>query len=217
MACASKSMIPWTFLANLDSNKINDKSVPTTLVEPQGGKKSFLQVLKNDYDFSISQLPQSCIKGEAIAIKIPEEEYQTGLLRFASTLGSDSTTLKEAYVSIELVHVEIETESGNHFWKGVESLFLTNIDKTSNSVTQEVQKLFSYKNESGWALLTHGSTVLLAGHGTTMLKTVSEFDKWKKFVNKAEFEISFKEYYTKVFHSTHICTHIEIPMIIGAI
>ncbi|CAL0299879.1 unnamed protein product [Lupinus luteus] len=134
-----------------------------------------------------------------------------------STLGSDSTTLNEAYVSIELVHVETETESGNRFWKGVESLFFTNIGKTTNSVTQEVQKLFSYKNECGWAILTHGSTVLVAGHGITMLKTVSEFDKWKKFVNETEFEISFKEYYKKVFPSTHICTHIEIHKVTEAI
>ncbi|OIV90685.1 hypothetical protein TanjilG_23798 [Lupinus angustifolius] len=135
---------------------------------------------------------------------------------FASTLASDST-LKQANISIELFYVETETVGGNRFWKGVESLFITNVDKTTNSVTQEVQKLFSYKNESGWALLTHGSTVLLTGHGTTMLKTVSEFDNWKKLVIKIGFEISFKEHYEKVILSTHICSHIEIPKITGKI
>ncbi|CAL0299874.1 unnamed protein product [Lupinus luteus] len=150
-------------------------------------------------------------------IRGKDNEWIRQFNTIVSTLGSDSTTLNEAYVSIELVHVETENESGNRFWKGVESLFFTNIGKTTNSVTQEVQKLFSYKNESGWAILTHGSTVLVAGHGTTMLKTVSEFDKWKKFVNEIEFEISFKEYYKKVFPSTHSCTHIEIHKVTEAI
>ncbi|CAL0311138.1 unnamed protein product [Lupinus luteus] len=43
MDCAIKSMIPWTFLANLDSNEISDKSVPTPSVEPQGGRNLFFE------------------------------------------------------------------------------------------------------------------------------------------------------------------------------
>ncbi|CAL0299869.1 unnamed protein product [Lupinus luteus] len=97
------------------------------------------------------------------------------------------------------------------------AFYMIEVDKTTNSATQEVQKLFSYKNESGWTLLTHGSTVLLSGHGTAMLKTVSKFDNWKKFVIQTAFEISFKEHYEKVILSTRIWFHNEIPKIAGKI
>ncbi|KAE9619182.1 hypothetical protein Lal_00047965 [Lupinus albus] len=145
-----------------------------------------------------------------------DKEWIQQFTKFASTLASDST-LKEANISIELFCLEYVRVNVNRFWKGIESLFMTKVDKTRNSATQEVQKLFSYKNESGWALLTHGSTVLLTGHGTTMLKTVSEFDNWKKYVIKTGFEISFKEHYEKVILSTRICSHIEIPKVNGKI
>ncbi|XP_019429250.1 PREDICTED: uncharacterized protein LOC109336882 [Lupinus angustifolius] len=54
---------------------VHDSGLPPT------AKKSFAQALKNSCNFTISQLPQPCIKGEAIAIKIPEEDYQAGLQR----------------------------------------------------------------------------------------------------------------------------------------
>ncbi|CAL0299867.1 unnamed protein product [Lupinus luteus] len=145
-----------------------------------------------------------------------DKEWIQRFTKFASTLASDPT-LKEANISIELFCIEYEAVNVKRFWRGIESLFLTKVDKTITSVTQEVQKLFSYKNESGWALLTHGSTVLLTGHGTTMLKTVSEFDNWKKFVIKSGFEISFKEHYEKVVQSNRICSHIIIPKTTGKI
>ncbi|CAL0299870.1 unnamed protein product [Lupinus luteus] len=112
-----------------------------------------------------------------------DKEWIQQFTKFANILTSDST-LKEANISIELFCLEYEPLNVKRFWRGIESLFLTMVDKKTTSVTQEVQKLFSCKNESGWALLTHGSTVLLIGHGTTMLKTLSEFDNWKKFVIK---------------------------------
>ncbi|OIW07807.1 hypothetical protein TanjilG_31999 [Lupinus angustifolius] len=80
----SNTMIPWTFLANLDTSASAEVIIPkfTAPKIPEiQTKKSFAQALKATCDISISQLPQPCIKGDAIAIKIPEEEYQAGLQR----------------------------------------------------------------------------------------------------------------------------------------
>ena len=63
------------------------------------------------------------------------------------------------------------------FWGGIESLFVTKVHKAVDAVTQEVQKMLSYKNETGWAVLCKGSSVVMSGHGTTILKTLAEFEK----------------------------------------
>lgn len=41
--------------------------------------KTFVQAVSNTCDISNGQLPRHCIKGEAISIKISEEEYLVGL------------------------------------------------------------------------------------------------------------------------------------------
>lgn len=50
-------------------------SSPNTAIQ----RKSFAQALTNSCDIPYSQLPQPCLKGDAVAIKIPEEEYKAGL------------------------------------------------------------------------------------------------------------------------------------------
>lgn len=42
-------------------------------------QKSFVQALKNSCDVPQSQLPKPCIKGDAVSIKISEDEYKKGL------------------------------------------------------------------------------------------------------------------------------------------
>ncbi|KAI4345935.1 hypothetical protein L6164_013020 [Bauhinia variegata] len=132
----------------------------------------------------------------------------------ASTALSHDPVLKEAKISIELFHVENKSLLSK-FWSGIESLFVTKLHKTVDTVTQEVQKLLSYKNESGWALLSKGSTVVVSGHATTILKTVIDFDMWKEVVIKKGFEFSFKEYHERTVRATHRCLHLEIPNIAG--
>lgn len=41
--------------------------------------KTFKQVLKNTWDIPLSQFPTPCFKGNAIAIRIPKDEYVNGL------------------------------------------------------------------------------------------------------------------------------------------
>ncbi|KAK7344017.1 hypothetical protein VNO77_13215 [Canavalia gladiata] len=144
-----------------------------------------------------------------------DKEWIQQFTKYATALSNDAA-LKEAKISIELFCVEKEDKSFvRRFWSGIESLFVTKVHRTVDAVTQEVQKMLSYKNETGWALLSKGSSVVLSGHGTTILKTVAEFDKWKEAVIKKGFEFSFKEYNTKIVGSTHRCSHLEIPNIAG--
>jgi hypothetical protein len=65
-------------------------------------------------------------------------------------------------------------------------------------VAQEFQNFLSYKNESGWVVLSKGSGVVLSGHGTTILQVLEEFDKWKELVREKGFKFKFKEYHNKV-------------------
>jgi hypothetical protein len=64
--------IPWKCLdlSNEPQNKI---------IEPAKPQKSFAQALTNLCDIPISQLPQPVVKGERLAIEIPEVAYEAGL------------------------------------------------------------------------------------------------------------------------------------------
>ncbi|XP_019450653.1 PREDICTED: uncharacterized protein LOC109352923 [Lupinus angustifolius] len=79
------SFVPWGFLANIGSST-HCPATSSPNAAPMKEKKSFAQALKNSCDISLSQLPQPCIKGDAIAIKIPKDEYQAGLARCQSHL-----------------------------------------------------------------------------------------------------------------------------------
>lgn len=125
---------------------------------------------------------------------------------------------KEAKIPIGLFNLEsLQSNIITRFWTQVEGLFVTKINKTKDIVTQQVEKLLSYKSETGWALLIKGPFVVAVGHGTTVLKTVAEFEKWKELVIKKGFEFAFKEYLDKVSSSLHICSHLQIPNINGKI
>ncbi|GAU39659.1 hypothetical protein TSUD_60260, partial [Trifolium subterraneum] len=105
----------------------------------------------------------------------------------------------------------------SNFWKKVESLFVTTMHEKTNTVTQQVEKLLSYKNESGWAIVTKGSIVTCVGHGATVLKTMAEFDKWKEVVITKGFEYAFRDYHNAVASTVHLCSHLEIPNVAGKI
>ncbi|KAK7344015.1 hypothetical protein VNO77_13213 [Canavalia gladiata] len=144
-----------------------------------------------------------------------DKEWIQQFTKQAIALANDAA-LKEASISIELFCVEKEDKSFlRRFWSGIESLFVTKAHNTIDTVTQEVQKMLSYKNETGWALLCKGSSVVECGHGTTILKTLAEFEKWKEVVIKKGFEFSFKEHHEKIVRTTHRCSHLEVHNIAG--
>ncbi|KAF3456890.1 hypothetical protein FNV43_RR01544 [Rhamnella rubrinervis] len=129
--------------------------------------------------------------------------------------------IKDSKIKIELFCIGKTGKGGEDhgiiakFWSGIESLFFTKVHKQVDPVTQEIQKLLSYKNESGWAVLSKGSTVVTAGHGLTMLKVFDDFEKWKEVVREKGFEFCFREYHGKVIQSVRHCCRLDIPSVTG--
>lgn len=140
----------------------------------------------------------------------------------ATTIANDPF-IKELKINIELFCVGKSPKGGEdlgilgRFWNGIESLFFTNVNKQTDTVTKEVQKLLSYKNEGGWAVLTKGSTVVVSGHGFTILKVLDDFDTWKNFIKEKGFEFSFKAYYEKVIQTMRHCCRLDIPSVAGKV
>ncbi|KAF3456891.1 hypothetical protein FNV43_RR01545 [Rhamnella rubrinervis] len=129
--------------------------------------------------------------------------------------------IKESKIIIELFTVGKSGKGGEDhgilgkFWNGIESLFLTKVNKLVDPITQEIQKLLSYKNESGWAVLCKGSRFVIVGHGFTILKAVDDFEKWKDAVKEKGFEIALKEYHAKIVQSVRHCSRLDIPSATG--
>lgn len=71
----AKPIIPWKFLAAHSSSSSHLSSSSPTL--PQ--KKTFAQALNNACDIPLSQLLVPCMKGDGLAVKIPEDEYKACL------------------------------------------------------------------------------------------------------------------------------------------
>ncbi|KAI5397977.1 hypothetical protein KIW84_063694 [Lathyrus oleraceus] len=146
-----------------------------------------------------------------------DKEWIQQFTKYAGILANDAR-IKQVKTSIDLFCLESQQPNVvNNFWKKVESLFVTKMHEKTNTVTQQVEKLLSYKNETGWAIVTKGSVVTSVGHGTTVLKTVAEFDKWKDVLINKGFEFAFREHHHKVASTVHLCSHLEIPNVAGKI
>ncbi|XP_075653771.1 protein SIEVE ELEMENT OCCLUSION B-like [Castanea sativa] len=141
-----------------------------------------------------------------------------------ATLTNDPV-MKDTKISIELFCVgkgskgEDEPNILGHFWNRIESFFFSKIHKKieQDIVTQEIQKLLSYKTESGWAVLSKGSRLVVSGNGTTMLKVLEEFDKKKELVREVGFEICFKDQFEKIIQTGRHCCRVDIPMNAGKV
>ncbi|XP_062108826.1 protein SIEVE ELEMENT OCCLUSION B-like [Humulus lupulus] len=129
--------------------------------------------------------------------------------------------IKGAKINIELFCVGKTAKGGedhgilSRFWTGIESLFFTKDHKEVDPVTQEIQKLLSYKNESGWAVLSKGSAVVTTGHGSAILKVIEDFEQWKEVIKVKGFEVAFKEFHTKVTHTIRHCCRLDVPTLGG--
>lgn len=67
-------IIPWTCLGSQGITKPSD-----SYTIPKPNQKTFVQIVNNICDIPISQLPKPSIKGDMLAVTIPEEEYLAGL------------------------------------------------------------------------------------------------------------------------------------------
>ncbi|KAG6668730.1 hypothetical protein CIPAW_01G191900 [Carya illinoinensis] len=153
-----------------------------------------------------------------------KDEWIQQFTKAATALASDPVIKEKAQISIELMLVGKGSKGDDthclipgRFWTGIESMF---ISATHRKTTADaIQKLLSYKNEStGWAVLSKGSSVVFSSRGTTILKTVEEFDKWKELVQGKGFEVSFMGYHNLVLETSQIlCCFIDIPKYSGKI
>ncbi|BBG92653.1 hypothetical protein Prudu_000452 [Prunus dulcis] len=140
-----------------------------------------------------------------------------------ATIIANDPSIKDLKINIELFCVGKSPKGGEdlgvlgRFWNGIESLFFTNVNKQADTVTKEIQKLLSYKNESGWAVLSKGSTVVVSGHGFTILKVLDDFDTWKTFIKEKGFELAFKAHYEKVIQTMKHCSRLDIPTVAGKV
>jgi hypothetical protein len=73
--------IPWKFLDISDDPKALPASIDPVNVIPNAPAKpkSFAQALTNICDIPLSQIPQPVVKGDRLAIEIPEVYYEAGL------------------------------------------------------------------------------------------------------------------------------------------
>uniref|UniRef100_A0A2N9IK32 Sieve element occlusion N-terminal domain-containing protein n=1 Tax=Fagus sylvatica TaxID=28930 RepID=A0A2N9IK32_FAGSY len=84
---------------------------------------------------------------------------------------------------------------------------------------QEIKKLISHDKEtSGWSLLSRGSSVVVNGHGKTMLKTLLVYDSWKNTVNELGFDVAFRNAYNSLLREESIpCCRFEFSHFAGKI
>ncbi|KAL5542113.1 hypothetical protein UlMin_009823 [Ulmus minor] len=148
-----------------------------------------------------------------------DNEWLKQFTNKVASLANDPT-IKGARISIELFHVG--GKGSGHgvlgkFWNTVEGLFFTKAqeDKELDPVTQEIQKLLSYKNDKGWFVLSKGSTVVLAGHGFTILKVLEEFEGWKKHVGGKDLDVIIKDNHGKILVAGRQCCQIDVPIVAG--
>ena len=101
----------------------------------------------------------------------------------------------DAKISVESFCWEKESDSQT-FWNYLQRFLSTMIDKRTESdpLTKVVQKVLSYKTESGWALLCKGFKLVSHGNGTTILQVLEEFNNWKQLVPEIGLVNSFKDY-----------------------
>ncbi|XAR58238.1 hypothetical protein NMG60_11026653 [Bertholletia excelsa] len=108
------------------------------------------------------------------------------------------------------------------FWIRLESMLFSKIqlgkEDDSDTIIQEIKKLLSYDREDGWAVLAHGSEVVVNGHGSTMMRTFAEYDPhWKQDVLAKGFDNSFRDYHNVLHKEALPCCQFEFPSTIGRI
>ncbi|XP_059445091.1 protein SIEVE ELEMENT OCCLUSION B-like [Corylus avellana] len=148
-----------------------------------------------------------------------DNEWIQQFVRKATSLANN----KETNISINFLCLENGKKGENdvrirgQFWSKIESLFFsakTYKETEQNTVMREIQKLLSFKNESGWAILSKGSKVVVSDIGTKISKALDDFEKEKGNVRDMGFDTFFK---TKLDQGDHPCCSVDIPFIAGNI
>ncbi|EEF35447.1 conserved hypothetical protein [Ricinus communis] len=107
------------------------------------------------------------------------------------------------------------------FWTRLDSMLFSKIQlrkiDENDTLTHEIKKLISYDKEMGWALLSKGPNIVVNGHSTTVLRALTEYDKWKENVPVKGFDLSFKEHHDKLQNTNGPCCRFEFPSTFGEI
>lgn len=107
------------------------------------------------------------------------------------------------------------------FWTRLESMLFSKIQlnkaDVQDPVLQEIKKLLSYDKNGGWALFSKGSSMVLNGHSSTVLPSLSEYDDWKEHVPQRGFEGAFKDHHDGLHGAAHTCCRFEFSTTAGRI
>lgn len=107
------------------------------------------------------------------------------------------------------------------FWTRLESMLLSKIQlgkaDDHDIIMQEIKKLLSYDKAGGWAVLANGSSVVVNGHGATVLPALLEYDLWKEHVPVKGYDLAFKDHHDKLHEIARPCCRFEFPSTGGRI
>ncbi|KAG6716117.1 hypothetical protein I3842_04G031100 [Carya illinoinensis] len=108
------------------------------------------------------------------------------------------------------------------FWTRLESMLFSKIqqgkaDDHGDPMMQGIKKLLSYDRDGSWAVLCKGSSVVVNGHGNSILPTLNEFDKWKENVRLQGFDVAFKNHHDLLRGETYPCCRFEFSHFAGRI
>jgi hypothetical protein len=109
------------------------------------------------------------------------------------------------------------------FWTRLESMLFSKIqlgksdDHAADPVMQEIKRLVSYDREGGWAVLSKGSSIVVNGHGNTVLTTLLEYEMWKANVALQGFDVAFKNHHDLRHGEKYPCCRFEFSHNAGRI
>ncbi|XP_058781468.1 protein SIEVE ELEMENT OCCLUSION B-like [Vicia villosa] len=155
-----------------------------------------------------------------ITIDIKWEEEKSVIIyggkntKWTEKISEYETTIKETNTSIEVFSLESQEKTMvTKFWKKVESLVVIKMHEEPSDVKLQVEKLLSYKNETGWAVVIKGNNVSVVGHETTISKTIDEIKTWRDSAVNDGFNTAFTKYHQEVAVAAtkeYICSNLEI-------
>ena len=161
----------------------------------------FIQMDKGDYIFFYGRRAMEPAKGK----------FESNLKVIAG-----DAIIKDAKITILLCQIVLTVKSeAESFWNRVESMFLLNLsqEKADLESKQEIQKLLSYKNEEGWAILSKGPVAMITGLSSTFIKVMEKFSSWRDSIGRLPFEGAFKKRYSKIMKTLPHCCRLDIPIV----
>ncbi|KAH8504071.1 hypothetical protein Peur_046351 [Populus x canadensis] len=107
------------------------------------------------------------------------------------------------------------------FWTRLESMLYSKIQlgklDDHDPMMHEINKLLCYDREGGWAMLSKGSSVVVNGQSTTVMKTLVDYEMWKDQVPVKGFDLAFQDHHIKLRGIARPCCRFDFPMTTGRI